>query len=538
MTSLSSVAAEGPLTDGDEHARASRQEAAVFWFFLGAAIVVRLAYWLFTQRVWEDALIAIGAARNLWAGNGLTHHATEAPVQVFSSPVGEFVAVVGEAFGPHGLVALRLAALAAAAATLFIARRIADHFVLPISSRILLFGFLAFDQLQVMFGMAGMETQMATAILLAGLLALLTERWTMLGVVCGLALLTRPEFLLWVVLAYGAVAVTKRGIPRRMWLPTISIVGPWVLFTLIYYGSPIPNTIRAKELYPTSGLGYHPTLHQIASYVVHSWEIVAPFRSFIFTGDTPIPQLSLQATVAIVGLLAVVGVVSAMRRRQYGVIVPALLLVAFFTYRTRTLLPQFFMWYVPPFAAVLFVLASLGLSRTRELVPRASTVLAVALVGLYALPLPFAAVLDRRVQGQIEDAVRTPVGRYLNEIMDADDTVVLEPAGYIGIATLGHTIYDYPGLTSPTVVRTLKALPRSQRTIFALIDKLHPDFVVLRDIEYKTFESRTPDVAAHYFVRRTIDSAPGLDLTFHGLSYFNVDTRYVILERTEHARSG
>jgi hypothetical protein len=45
--------------------------------FLALALVARLTFWLYTGRVWEDALITITAARNVWEGVGLTHHASE-----------------------------------------------------------------------------------------------------------------------------------------------------------------------------------------------------------------------------------------------------------------------------------------------------------------------------------------------------------------------------------------------------------------------------------------------------------------------------
>jgi hypothetical protein len=53
----------------------------------------RLTFWFYTGRVWEDALITRTAARNVWEGVGLTHHASEPHVHGVTSPLGSKVPV-------------------------------------------------------------------------------------------------------------------------------------------------------------------------------------------------------------------------------------------------------------------------------------------------------------------------------------------------------------------------------------------------------------------------------------------------------------
>jgi hypothetical protein len=36
--------------------------------FMVAAVASRLVFWLYTGRVWEDAMISLSAARNVWLG--------------------------------------------------------------------------------------------------------------------------------------------------------------------------------------------------------------------------------------------------------------------------------------------------------------------------------------------------------------------------------------------------------------------------------------------------------------------------------------
>ena len=63
---------------------------------------LRLAFWAYTGRVWEDALITIAHARNAVAGLGLTHHAGEPPTHGFTSALSVLIPLVGEAISRDG----------------------------------------------------------------------------------------------------------------------------------------------------------------------------------------------------------------------------------------------------------------------------------------------------------------------------------------------------------------------------------------------------------------------------------------------------
>jgi hypothetical protein len=117
--------------------------------------------------------------------------------------------------------------------------------------------------------------------------------------------------------------------------------------------------------------------------------------------------------------------------------------------------------------------------------------------------------------------------------MDEDDTVVLEPLGYIGWEAFNKTTWDYPGLSSVVVTDTLRRLPESERHIQELIRELHPTHLVLRDTEWSVLRTQFPDVAGNYRVLRRFASSPSLDLSRGGLSYFNVDKHFLVLERNE-----
>src|SRR6185295_18666404 len=138
----------------------------IFFVFLAVALAVRLVFCLYTGRIWEDALITLTPARNAWEGFGLTHHASEPRVHSFTSPISVLIPLAGEAIG-QGLLALRLASLIATIPTIYFAYRLGLILDFPLAAHVFVLGYLSTDQLQVFFGMSGMETQISAAALLA-----------------------------------------------------------------------------------------------------------------------------------------------------------------------------------------------------------------------------------------------------------------------------------------------------------------------------------------------------------------------------------
>src|SRR5437764_1123793 len=148
--------------------------------------------------------------------------------------------------------------------------------------------YLAFDANQILFAVAGMETQIAVAILLGGVYHLLRGQTLRTGAFLGLAMLVRPEFVLWVLPALAYLVWRDRASGRRDSLRALGMMlaiwAPWLIFTTAYYGSPIPHTIPAKAAgyttIPSVGAGvgawWHWAKHMI-SLDDETWWHLAPF---------------------------------------------------------------------------------------------------------------------------------------------------------------------------------------------------------------------------------------------------------------------
>lgn len=496
--------------------------------FSVAAVVVRLIFTIYTKRIWEDAYITVTHARNVIDGIGLTHHASER-VHGFTSALSVLIPLPGEVLG-QGLLSLRIASVVASVVTIVFAYRVARHLGVATLPMVFLLSFLAFDQQQVFFGMSGMETQVATAVLMVGFFYLLEEEPMKVSAIAGLAVLARPDFILWAGAAF-AVLVLRRNRAFPLWklaVPLVVVLGPWVLFTTLYYGSPIPHTITAKNLYPNVGLSSSPSVQDLVTYAANWWRSFAPFYENSFVVTTPVPKFLLQQ-IAVVFMALAAGGAWAHRRRP-AVVATAAFVVAFVGYRTLARLPVYFTWYLPPFTAICAVLAAASLTRLRENFAKSTGVVSVALALAFAMHIPWTYPLEKRVQRDLEVGVRVRVGEYLGREMASGDTVVFEPVGYFGwFAGNDKTTYDYPGLTSEIAENALAAAEPGDRTLELLMRKLVPDWAVLRPGELEFIRMKNPDLLAEYEVAKEFTVRPDLDLDSAGLSYLSIDTKFTVL---------
>ena len=446
---------------------------------------------------------------------------------------------------------IRLVSVACFALAAVYAYRIAGELGLGSWPTGFVLAFLALDQNQVLFGVAGMETQIAVAVLFAGFYYVLVEDHPKSGVALGLALLARPDFILWVAPAFAFLIIRNHRKAIRAAALSAAIVGPWLIFTWIYYGSPVPNTITAKNnaFVPDLPSVTHPGAlinfvgdQLSAAASGHAWTIFAPFYEAAFLVHAPISYDVAKVVAFFVAGLAVVGALSAVRRPGLLPVIAYILLFA--AYRVLFLRIGYFEWYGVPAVAALVLVAGVGLDRACRWISTASrarlspamlaAVPAVLLALTYAAALPFRTVVEARVQHDIEDKVRDPLGRYLGEVVKPGETITSESSGYVGYYTNG-TLYDFPGLESPTVVSALQKAKEGGPPLHSLVDigeLLHSDWLVLRPAEAPAPAGTSPEAAPGYTEVRRF-SVPGgqAPISVHGFDVNNIDRDFIVYRR-------
>lgn len=88
--------------------------------------------------------------------------------------------------------------------------------------------------------LSGMESGFAAALGLAALLALLHEKFTLTGVILGLALFNRIDALALVVPLLAIAAFVNRRAAARVGCLAVAVAAPWYVFATSYFGSPLP----------------------------------------------------------------------------------------------------------------------------------------------------------------------------------------------------------------------------------------------------------------------------------------------------------
>ena len=470
------------------------RDARIVGFLMAMAVIARLVFWIATDRVWEDALITIRHAENAIAGHGLTHHPAHGLVHGFTSPMSVLVPLVGEAIHPGGgLLALRIASLLAGAMTVWFAGKVASHPDIKLSTPSMIFwlSYYAFEHSQISFGMAGMETQIWTCVLIGGVAALLYGRLLWLALALTLAALCRPEAVLWIVCA-SAAWLLQQGWRRLFALAGLVSLGiaPWLCFTTWYYGSPVPNTIRAKSagyLYNTElGVRFPSFLSyvtaELGDQMGNVMSLLPPHfvgHGFALIGTFPAPGL----VIALLVWLGSMGSIALIRGRSW--FIPPLIggMLAYFVLVVRICFP----WYPPPILGLAALLVASGIDVSCRVfqddrIRVTGWILGIGLTAIFVVTLPATYASEGLVQHLVEDRVRTRVGLWLRDHAGPDDYVTAECLGYLGYYS--HLpFHDYPGLCSPRAVAALETTRGQDRFLSPIVEILRPTWLVLRERE-------------------------------------------------------
>jgi hypothetical protein len=462
------------------------------------AVGVRLFFWAYTDRVWEDALITVLHSENAVHGLGLTHVQDDGRVlQGFTSPLSVLVPLAGDLIRPgFGLSLIKLVSALCGALAVWLGVTICLRLRLPIVVSWMAGAFLALEHHQILWGMAGMETQMVVCCYLFAFLCHIEGRTVGTGIALGLCMLARPDaaLLVAILLAFEAWRSSQLGDFRRM----ITILGcaavvflPWLAFTTWYYGSPVPNTIVAKSLgygmpfEQLKGETRAVKVRQLAGKVGTTFCTLGPVWGGNGTGFVHLPDYFLISLAAF--LILVFGGLIALLRRDLAML-PMYTFAAAYAFYFTFFVPHIFGWYVVPVVAVSAIGVAYGLTQAcayitdKDLQHRVISGVAAVYILSIAASLFITFPAERKVQQFVENGGRKQLGIYLGSIMKPGETVGIECLGYVGYYSRG-IVYDFPGLCSRAVTTFLKTHPRQQRTMEAMWDGLRPTYIVARNKE-------------------------------------------------------
>jgi hypothetical protein len=211
---------------------------------LALACGVRL--WLGPHLV-DDAYITFRYARNLAAGAGFVYNPGE-PVLGTSTPLFTLLLAAAARCGagiPETAFAL---GILGDLLVITAVHRALHRSGLPLAADIADIAglLLAALPLYVFHSLSGMETSLYTGLLALAVDAYARERMSLASLWLGLAAVTRPEGCLLAAVLGGHRLWTRRRLTLREMAPFVLVVAPWLLYASLAFGSPLPQSVRAK----------------------------------------------------------------------------------------------------------------------------------------------------------------------------------------------------------------------------------------------------------------------------------------------------
>lgn len=510
------------------------------WWLAGLAFSLPLLFAAFTQHAWEDFFITLRTSRNLVEGNGLVFQPGER-LHTFTSPLGVLVPALGlwitGGSATGALWFLRVvSALALAAGLVLLGRRTAS-LGLGSLGRFVCFGLILADAKMTDFSINGMET----ALLVFFGIWFWTEvaspagpRAVPLGLAAAGLMWTRPDAVILGVcmgLPFLLLRSKNEATPGIKWpvLGRALLIGaalylPWLVWAWSYYGTPVPHTIIAKAAYtPPVGLRDYLLL-PLQTLLGRSMLVDLFLPSYWVFGGWPRFLVVLAQMLAAVVAFAwmIPGWALAGRRASLAVFLGMFYLCSIIL----------FPWYVPPWSLLGVIALAFGAEalagrwpRTLPVVRTVAALIVVAQAGMW-----LATAWQMRVQQTVvESGMRRAIGEWLGRNARPGETVFLEPLGYIGYYSRLKTL-DFPGLSSAEVVAAVRGGAKSYA---ALIEKLQPDWIVLRPVEAAREDFKRRPVLNDYDLVRSWNVLPQLEAVTYlpGRPWNEFEARFLLYRR-------
>ncbi|HSJ53958.1 MAG TPA: hypothetical protein VLC52_09450, partial [Anaerolineae bacterium] len=223
-------------------ARAALVSPEIVALALGVAtLAVLLA--LFGRNGYDDPFITFRYAQNLLAGDGFVYNVGQRTLSTTAPLYGLLLAGLGLVWPDLPILANTLSALSLvlAAAVLFLQARAHGEVAVGLVAGT----FLGIAPLAVVT--FGSETCLYVAAILAGLYAYDRSRPEVAAVALAAAAMIRPDGVLAAAVLAACHLLARRAVPWRPVALYVALTGAWFGALWLYYGSPIPVTLLAKQ---------------------------------------------------------------------------------------------------------------------------------------------------------------------------------------------------------------------------------------------------------------------------------------------------
>jgi hypothetical protein len=455
--------------------KAGRYASTDALLFLYVILVSALLYVLFSHWAYDDPFITYRYARNLADGTGFVYNPGER-IQSTTTPL--FTILLALLFYlwsdlPH--LANLIGAISLALGGVFL-WDLAYSLKTPWVGWTALLLYPTFTLLLITMGS---ETPLYLALCLGSFSLYARKRYSLTAVISALAILTRPDGVLVPIILAGDYLIRARNpIPWRAVIVFLALTVPWFVFAWLYFGSPVPVTLAAKQ-------------HQ------GSMAISQQFLRGLITTVREYMGLWQYWLAAALALLGVIWMIKYARRWILFLSWPVIYTVSF-----TTLGVSRYFWYYAPLVPGFVVAVGLGLSAVSNLFPQSGRSedisqiegnnlgnrfqeikkrFPILLIVVFLTALTLAQLNDLwwlKNQSDPRNLVYQAVGEWLQTNTLPEATIAALEVGIIGYHA-ERPMVDFAGLLYPEVAVQLNASATYESAAIWVVDHYEPDYVVL-----------------------------------------------------------
>jgi hypothetical protein len=431
------------------------------WWLVYGIVVCALIYLFFSSRAYDDPFITYRYAVNLFHGNGFVYNSGERVLSTTTPLFTLLLAVLGALWQdlPHLAVLLGAASLVAGGILFW---ELSRTWMTPLVG---LAGLVLYPTFPLLITTLGSETPLYLALCLAAFVAYSCQRYTLTGLVVGLASLARPDGLLVAaVLAVHFLLGRRKRVPWSGVILFGVIILGWVVFAWLYFGSPLPVTLAAKQQQGAMLISQR--------FAEGFFTVLRGYRTW--------PYL-------VAGFLALLGTGFAIYRRSPWLLLLGWTALYFLSY-TLLGVSRYF-WYYAPLVPGFIAAVGLGLSALefrpaigRDPAPPVSKWInfLVVLLLLVLAGGQLRALWAVRLQRDNRYSIYRAVGQWLN-----NHTLPGQSVGALEVGIIGYyadrKMVDFAGLIQPEVAAQLTAGDDYEDAALWAVQAYHPDYLVLQE---------------------------------------------------------
>jgi len=215
----------------------------VWWPLFYIGLVAGITFGAFYQRTYDDPFITFRYADNLRSGLGFVYNAGERVLSTTTPLYTLLLAGLGYIWSDLPHLSNLISSLSLGLGGWFL-YRVGQRWGNPLAG---LATAVLFPFSPLVISTFGAETCFYVMLILGAFALHAAEKFSEAMALAALATLTRPDGILVAVVLTMDSLFTHRRIPQRPLLVFALLCAPWYLFSWIYFGSPLPATLAAKQ---------------------------------------------------------------------------------------------------------------------------------------------------------------------------------------------------------------------------------------------------------------------------------------------------